>query len=219
MSNIIKLGSKERFAFGLMHQLHFGQRRKLSGLPFSVHPTQVHDLMCKWNVSKTTRIASILHDTVEDTTMTTEEMTRLFWPDVTSTVLAVSERKKTAMDSADKKATWRERKEKKLKSIIMEPHETVLLFFGDKVANLSETIGLIRGRNHFENNFNCTPEEMCWYFRESVKIVKDRFLGRVIDPYPFNFGEKDIRSYEDHLDLLEVKTNVSSFNMTPQQKE
>lgn len=60
---------------------HRGQKRK-SGEPFITHPLAVAGVLIDWGMDIDTVLAGILHDTVEDTQATLEEIEALFGRDV-----------------------------------------------------------------------------------------------------------------------------------------
>lgn len=62
-------------------QKHEGQLRK-SGEPYIIHPLHVALLIVDWGMDIDTVIAGVLHDTVEDTSATLEEVEKLFGHDV-----------------------------------------------------------------------------------------------------------------------------------------
>jgi len=60
---------------------HEGQKRK-SGEPYIIHPLSVADTLIEWGMDIDTVLAGVLHDTVEDTDATLEEIENLFGHDV-----------------------------------------------------------------------------------------------------------------------------------------
>lgn len=60
---------------------HLGQKRK-SGEPYIIHPLNVAHILIEWGMDADTILAGILHDTVEDTEATLEEIETLFGRDV-----------------------------------------------------------------------------------------------------------------------------------------
>ena len=60
---------------------HEGQKRK-SGEPYIIHPLSVADTLIEWGMDIDTVLAGILHDTVEDTDATLEDIENLFGRDV-----------------------------------------------------------------------------------------------------------------------------------------
>ena len=58
-------------------KVHEGQER-LSGEPYLVHPLEVAGILTQMRVDDVTVAAGLLHDTLEDTLSTREEIARLF---------------------------------------------------------------------------------------------------------------------------------------------
>jgi RelA/SpoT family (p)ppGpp synthetase len=68
-------------AVDLATTAHKGQKRK-SGEPYIIHPLAVAGTLIDWGMDIDSVIAGILHDTVEDTHVTLEELENLFGSDV-----------------------------------------------------------------------------------------------------------------------------------------
>jgi len=68
-------------AIDMASQFHKGQKRK-SGEPYIIHPLAVASTLIDWGMDIDTVIAGVLHDTVEDTDMTLEELESKFGKDV-----------------------------------------------------------------------------------------------------------------------------------------
>jgi GTP pyrophosphokinase len=68
-------------AYVFTAKVHHGQER-LSGEPYLIHPLEVAGILLDLNVDEDTIIAGLLHDTLEDTLTTREEIERLFGPRV-----------------------------------------------------------------------------------------------------------------------------------------
>ncbi|HUS24749.1 MAG TPA: bifunctional (p)ppGpp synthetase/guanosine-3',5'-bis(diphosphate) 3'-pyrophosphohydrolase [Candidatus Binatia bacterium] len=70
-------------------RLHEGQLRT-SGEPYIYHPLAVARILAQMRLDHVTLMAAILHDTIEDTTTSKEELERQFGPDVAELVDGVS---------------------------------------------------------------------------------------------------------------------------------
>lgn len=68
-------------AYNVARTAHEGQLRK-SGEPYIIHPLCVAIILADLELDKETIVAGILHDAVEDTIMTTEEITEQFGAEV-----------------------------------------------------------------------------------------------------------------------------------------
>lgn len=62
-------------------KMHEGQMRK-SGEPYIVHPLRVADILVDWGMDIDTVLAGVLHDTLEDTGATIDDIESLFGRDV-----------------------------------------------------------------------------------------------------------------------------------------
>ena len=76
-------------AFQIAYKAHEGQVRK-SGEPYIIHPVWVGIILAELELDKETIIAGILHDVVEDTIMTDEEIKEVFGEEVSLLVDGVT---------------------------------------------------------------------------------------------------------------------------------
>ncbi|MGN0386143.1 MAG: RelA/SpoT family protein [Lachnospiraceae bacterium] len=76
-------------AYKTASEAHKGQVRK-SGEPYITHPLQVAIVLADLEMDKETIVAGLLHDVVEDTVMTEEEITNLFGAEVAQLVDGVT---------------------------------------------------------------------------------------------------------------------------------
>lgn len=79
-------------AFAFAEKAHEGQFRH-SGEPFFTHPLAVADIVADLGLDNTTIIATILHDAVEDTALTEEEISKEFSPEIAKLVDGVTKLK------------------------------------------------------------------------------------------------------------------------------
>ena len=87
---------------------HAGQLRKGTTVPYIVHPLETMNILRTMNADTNLLIAGLLHDTVEDTDTTAEEIAEVFGTDVAALVNGHSE---------DKSKTWKERKTHAIKEL------------------------------------------------------------------------------------------------------
>lgn len=73
----MKESARVKKAVAMARKAHEGQLRK-TGEPYIVHPLAVKKILEEWGMDEDTVIAGILHDTVEDTDLTLEEIRREF---------------------------------------------------------------------------------------------------------------------------------------------
>ena len=81
-------------AYELANEAHEGQTRK-SGEPYIIHPVEVAEIVAvELKLDANTVIAAFLHDVVEDTDYTIEEIKEMFGDDVAFLVDVVTKKKK-----------------------------------------------------------------------------------------------------------------------------
>ena len=91
-------------AYVFTAKVHQGQVRK-SGEPYLIHPLNVAFLLADWNLDEETVTTGLLHDTVEDTMTTLEEVRDLFGDSVAHLVDGVTKiGRVTLSDAAAQKA-------------------------------------------------------------------------------------------------------------------
>lgn len=76
-------------AYKIAAQAHKDQKRK-SGEPYIIHPLCVAIILADLEMDKETIAAGLLHDVVEDTVMTLDELTKEFGPEVSFLVDGVT---------------------------------------------------------------------------------------------------------------------------------
>ena len=76
-------------AYDLAKKLHDGQFRK-SGEPYIMHPLNVAIILSQFNADSDTICAGLLHDTLEDTDITKNELSELFNPTIADLVDGVT---------------------------------------------------------------------------------------------------------------------------------
>ncbi len=142
---------------------HSGQIRKSSKLPFIVHPFNVGIMLQKLNCSDEVIAAGILHDVVEDTGVTLDDIRHEFGEKVAYLVDSATEYKA---------ASWKETKTKAIEGLKNASFEVRLIRCVDKLHNIKtlEAEQKAIGEKVW-NNFKSTKQEQEWYNRECYKSM------------------------------------------------
>ena len=123
-------------AYVFTAKVHHGQLRQ-SGEPYLIHPLNVAHILAEWNLDEETVVTGLLHDTVEDTVATTEELRGLFGDTVAQMVDGVTKISRVVIsDVADQKA-------ESLRKMILamgKDLRVVLVKLADRLHNM-RTIG------------------------------------------------------------------------------
>jgi len=90
--------SQIRKAYEIANNAHKGQLRK-SGEPYIIHPLSVAIILAELELDKETIVAGLLHDVVEDTSITTEEITKEFGSEVALLVDGVTKLTQLSYDT------------------------------------------------------------------------------------------------------------------------
>ena len=85
-------------AYDLAASAHSGQTRR-TGEPYIQHPLSVAQIVAELGLDEVTIAAALLHDSVEDTGVGLEELTRRFGPDVAGIVDGVTKLDRLSFDS------------------------------------------------------------------------------------------------------------------------
>ncbi|MGG5171377.1 RelA/SpoT family protein [Pseudarthrobacter sp. J1738] len=93
-------------AFLVAERQHQGQKRK-SGDPYITHPVAVATILAELGMTGTTLAAALLHDTVEDTDYSLEQLTKDFGPEVAMLVDGVTKLDKVTFGDAAQSETVR----------------------------------------------------------------------------------------------------------------
>jgi hypothetical protein len=149
---------------------HRGQRRKISGLPYIVHPLGVAVSLAKCRCGIELIVAGLLHDTVEDTAAVVADIERLFGAAVVRLVTCVT-------DTDDVK-TWRERKKRMLKRFVGCSDDCLLLKCADALDNLrSIRCDLEQHGDSIWRRLR-SRAELRWYYGSLAKIFMRRLRSR-----------------------------------------
>lgn len=146
---------------------HEGQFRKATTIPYITHPYAVGMLLQKVNCSDEVIAAGILHDTLEDTETTFEELVEQFGSRVAELVLAVSEE--------DKTLPWEERKQRTIDALPQADINIVHIITADKLHNLRSIRAdlEIHGEDVWKR-FNREKSAQSWYYRNILKALLPR---------------------------------------------
>lgn len=89
-------------AFLFASKLHAGQYR-VSEEPYIIHPVEVAKILATLRVDKNTLMASLLHDTIEDTGITPEQVGKEYGEDVLNLVLGITKLDKLQFKSKEER--------------------------------------------------------------------------------------------------------------------
>lgn len=151
---------------------HHGQmRREVEPLPYIIHPFSVALLVAEDGASDDVVTAALLHDTLEDTNTTREEIVVAFNERVAELVEAVSE----AKEVDGEKIEWKERKVQYLKNLETAPDDAVIIAIADKIDNIESKLGAFESEGAaIHKRWAQELEEYLWFHGEALRIAEAR---------------------------------------------
>ena len=145
---------------------HNGQRRKSDKeKPMIIHPIDVANILSEYGYDDNVIAAGYLHDVLEDTKYTKEDLLTEFNEDVVSLVFGASEK--------DKGLSWEERKTETINTIKDFDLRHKAVVCADKISNLEDMriIFEIKGEKNF-SAFKRGYEKQKWYYTEVYNSLK-----------------------------------------------
>ena len=147
---------------------HANTERRGKGFPYIVHCMEAVEIVATMTNDPEMLAAAALHDTVEDTPTTVEDIRREFGDRVAELVDAESEKR---VEGSSPEDTWHARKETAMRHLANAPLEVKIVAMGDKLSNLR---GIARDfskeGNHAWEKFHCKdPHEHAWRWRGLLK--------------------------------------------------
>lgn len=173
---------------------HKSQTRKGKITPYSFHLYLVNNILETLTEDPDIIATGWLHDTVEDTVVSLEDIKREFNDEIYFYI---------SLESEDKSIKdWQTRKElqlEKFREVSKDEslRKVLLVTFSDKLANLMEIYQdyLIIGDLLWDRFNSKDPKKQRWYFKEFYKIFKD-------NKDLFSNNEEILDSYREILKLL-----------------
>lgn len=144
---------------------HKGQVRKSEkDKPMIMHPINVAELLEEYGYDDNVVAAGYLHDVVEDTTYTIEDIENEFGKDIASLVMGASE--------LDKSLSWEERKQHTIDETKTLPFRNKLIICADKINNLEDImIKFEKNESRDFSAFKRGEKEQKWYYTNVYKSL------------------------------------------------
>ncbi len=131
-------------AYVFSAKVHDGQER-LSGEPYLIHPLEVAGILLDLRVDEDTIIAGLLHDTLEDTLTTRDEIERLFGPTVAFLVEGLTKIARIEFKSA------REQQAENFRKMLIAMSEDIrilMIKLSDRLHNMRTIVHMKENSRH-----------------------------------------------------------------------
>ena len=112
---------------------HSGVERRGKGFPYIVHPMEAVEIVATMTPDQELLAAAVLHDVVEDTPTTVEDLRAEFGDRVANLVAAESDIEIDGMSDAE---SWHTRKQVAIDRLAAAPRDAKMVALGDKLSNM-----------------------------------------------------------------------------------
>ena len=168
-------------------KVHGGQFRKGTQIPYILHPIEAAAIVGTLTTDEEIIAGAALHDVVEDTDTTVEDVVRLFGERVGSLVASESENKREDLPA---ESTWKIRTQETLDHLKLASLGVKMIALGDKLSNMRaiyrdyQTVGEELWQRFNQKDKN----EHYWYYSSIAKCIPE------LSDYPV---------YKEYCELLE----------------
>ena len=177
---------------------HEGQKRK-SGEPYIIHPKAVMETLLEWGMDEDTAIAGVLHDTVEDTGVTLDEIKQEFGESVAFLVDGVTKIGKARQGMRDIDTYLPVTRDNLLRLLVATGSDirVLIIKLADRLHNLRTLSAL-------------SPEKQKKIAKETLEIfapLADRLnMGKLrVEMSDIAFSYVDPRRYEELKKIIEAR--------------
>lgn len=113
---------------------HSGEKRKGTDIPYILHPLEVAAIVATMTDDINIIAAAVLHDVLEDTPITVEQLECEFGTVIAQLVLSETENKRIGQSAQD---TWKIRKQETIEHLKYKASEAEkMIALGDKLSNI-----------------------------------------------------------------------------------
>ena len=112
---------------------HAGTERRGKGFPYIVHPMEAVEIVATMTPDQELLAAAALHDTVEDTDVTVDQIRAEFGDRVADLVAAESD---AFVEGVSDEDSWHSRKQAAIERLAKAPHDAKMVALGDKLSNM-----------------------------------------------------------------------------------
>lgn len=181
--------------------LHKDQVRKGSiPMPYVSHLFAVAMIVMDYTKDEDTVLGALLHDTIEDTDYTPEELQEDFGGKVTEIVLALSE----PQDTEKKQWSWKDRKGQYAKQLRKAPQEALLIAAADKIHNMRAMVEeYFDAHERFLTEFAGSLDDRVMQYQDIANALNRNLKSDILTEFNHVFTEyknfvEDVKKTKEH---------------------
>ena len=117
---------------------HHNTERRGKGFPYIVHPMEAVEIVASITPDQELLAAAALHDTIEDTDVTVEQLQEVFGDRIAELVHSESDQLNGEVftGGANEEETWHTRKQAAIDRLAAASHDAKIVAMGDKLSNM-----------------------------------------------------------------------------------
>lgn len=178
-------------AYRLAEKMH-GDQRRISGVPYILHPTSVACIIVDLGMDTDSVVAALLHDVVEDTPVTLEEVSEMFGSDVALLVNGVTKISKIAYTSREERQAENVRK---MLIAMSTDIRVIIIKLADRLHNM-RTIDCMKEQKRRDIALETMEVFAPIAHRLGIKAIKDEMEDlslQYLDPVGYNEIETSLQ--------------------------
>ena len=156
---------------------HAGTERRGKGFPYIVHPMEAMEIVATITPDQELLAAAALHDTVEDTDVTVEQIREEFGERIANLVASESD---IMIEGQTEEESWHARKQAAIDRLARAPHDAKMVALGDKLSNMRAIARdyAVMGDKLWNIFHAKDPKDHEWHYRglaDSLRELSDTF--------------------------------------------
>jgi len=152
---------------------HSGQFRKHSRTPAIIHAMEAAVVVSTLTSDPNVIAAALLHDTIEDTDVTIDQVRRMFGDRIAELVVVETEDKHSDISPEE---SWMMRKQESINELSeLNDIEGKMVWLGDKLSNMRSFYRMyVKSGKEMWNSFHQKDEKMHeWYYRSILRELSE----------------------------------------------
>ncbi len=207
-------------AFKVARERHNGQMRS-SGEPYIIHPIAVAKIVLDYGMDYQSVAAAMLHDTVEDTDLTLEDVKKDFGADIAALVDGLTKLGKVPLDIKDKEEQQAENVRKMLLAM-SEDIRVIIIKLADRLHNV-RTLNFVAPQKRRDKALETLEIYAPIAHRLGIRAIKEELEDRAIsflDPIGYKEIEDELskqgKSHNEFLESIKKQIGERVHTVVPE---
>ncbi len=196
-----------RRAYDLADSAH-GEQKRLSGLPYITHPVAVACILVQLGMDSECIAAGLLHDVVEDTKISLEELRRMFGSEIAGLVDGVTKITKMGRLPYNSRAVQQAENLRKMLIAMNEDIRVIIIKLADRLHNM-RTAKYWEPEKQREKALESMEVYAPIAHRLGIRAIKEELEDlslRILDPYAYKEIEDSLALRRDERNAFIEKT-------------